>query len=91
MGLENYKQFFLIVVFLRDSDTDTTPIDTRRKQIEADIWKALFADRTRGGNARDTYFEEGTIWDEEDGRSGGLALKISVDYATLEGNPYSKG
>ncbi len=91
MGLENWQQFFLIVVWLRDSDTDTTPIDTRRNRIVADCEKELKKDLTRGGYGRDTNFHGGTMFDTDDGALGGIVLKISVDYATLYNDPYTKG
>ncbi len=88
---KNWRQFFWIVVFLRDSDEDTDPIDTRRNRIVADIQKKLTVDLTRGNFARDTNFHGGTTWDSNDGSLGGIALKISVDYATKNNDPYTKG
>jgi len=89
IGTKRWQQFFLIVVLLRDSDTDENPIDTRRNQVRADIEKKLAEDLTRGGFANDTNFHESTQWDEDEGGLGGITLKISVDYATKEDDPYT--
>ena len=91
IGLKNWRQFFLLAVYLRTSDEDTDPFDTRESRIVADIQKKLTVDLTRGDFARDTNFHGGGPWYEADGSMGGIALKISVDYATLNDDPYSKG
>ena len=90
-GTVRWRQFFLIVVLLRDSDTDTNPIDTRRNQIRADIEKKLAEDLSRGNLANDTEFHEATPFDGDQGGLGGIAVKISVDYSTMEDDPYTKG
>lgn len=91
IGLQNWRQFFLIVVLLRDSDTDTDAVDTRRNRVSADIWKELAKDLNRNSLARDTNYHGGTMFDADDRGMGGVVLKISVDYATLEDDPYTKG
>lgn len=91
LGLQNWRQFFIITVLLRDSDTDTAPVDTKRNRVAADIWKQLSTDRNRGDLARDTNYHGATIFDPDAEGMGGVSIKISVDYATLEDDPYTKG
>lgn len=90
-GTVRWRQYFLIVVLLRDSDTDTSPIDTRRNQVRADVEKKLAEDLSRNNLANNTEFHEATPFDADQGGLGGIALKISVDYSTEEDDPYTKG
>ncbi|MBN1377857.1 MAG: hypothetical protein JXA04_01325 [Gammaproteobacteria bacterium] len=85
-----WKQYFLVTVFCRDSDTDTNAIDTRRNKIRADVEKKLTEDLTRGGYAQDTNFHESAFWDEDEGGLGGVGLIVSVDYSTKINDPYTK-
>jgi len=82
---KTWRQYFVLVVFVIDSDDAATSIDTRINQVRADIAKVLQVDRTRGGYAHDTEFHESTPFDDP----GGVALKISVRYRTLINDPYT--
>ena len=87
----SWRQYFLIVVMVVESDTATASIDTRHNQIASDIEKQIMVDHTRGGNAVDTKIVEKMPFDPDDESPGGVAVKISVDYRTPVGNPYTKG
>ena len=88
IGTETWRQTFVIVVFVIDSDTETASIDTRINQVKSDIRKAIFVDTTRSGNAIDTILAGAVKFDDGEGATG-CAVYFDVLYRTVEGDPYT--
>jgi hypothetical protein len=85
-----WMQSFLLVAIVIDSDKVDTSIDTRLNTVRADIEKQLMVDLTRGGLAKNTTVEEATPFEGEPGEATGIAIKITVHYATADNDPYTK-
>ncbi len=85
-----WKQYFLLAAFVVDSESATTPIDTRLNQVAADIEKAIMVDRRRGNSTyvADTRIEDREFWYDPEARSSGVSLRVSVTYRYPDGDPY---
>ena len=88
--VQQWKQTFICLAFVIDSDTETATIETRLNQVRADIQKKLMEDTTRGGKAIDTILLGSGKFENDEG-VGGIAVGFDVQYRVLTNNPYTKG
>jgi len=89
VGMTAWYERFALVAYVIDSDTETTPMDTRTNQVRADLEKALTEDRTRGGRALDTIVRAPEFFDQGPGATG-IVVVIDVRYRTDEDDPYTQ-
>jgi len=89
-GTKEWRQFFLLVVFFVNSNTDVNPVDSRCNKVFADIITELMKDHTRDGNANYTDIHSATFYDVNDEGTVGMAVKISIDYRTKFEDPYTR-
>lgn len=85
-------QLFVVCVYLRPSDTDSVPIDTRVNRVTADVIKAISAPanwETFGGNAINARFPPPARFEHESGDHEGVCVFVDVCYRTDEKNPYN--
>ena len=85
-----WRQYFIIMAIVIDSDDASTSIDTRLNQVAADIEKKLMEDATRGANAIDTEITAKTPFADDETALTGIAIQVAVDYRTVMENPYTK-
>lgn len=81
----DWAQPFVFICFVRNSDDDNEPIDTRMNRIKADIEKKLQEDTTRGGLAYDTKIMPSERMDKNDG----ILVGALVFYRVAENDPYT--
>lgn len=89
-GSHTWKKVFGLVLYVRPSDDDTSPIDTQINRFRADVAKAMMVDHTRGGYAFDTDILDAAVVTDEDGRVQGHMLPVEVSYRYLETDPYTQ-
>ena len=89
MNYKMWRQHFVLMAIVIDSDIATDSIDTRENQVRADIEKKFAVDINRGNLAINTDFHGAIPFKAEDGANSGIAIEISVDYRTLETDPYT--
>ncbi len=81
-----WMQPFLCIAYVIDSDSSTTPIDTRKNRIRSDIEKKLREDPERGGNAWDTQIRAPESFNLGPSATG-ISVVVEVFYKTSEDNP----
>jgi len=89
-GAHTWRKVFGLVLYVRPSDTDTSPVDTKINRFRADVAKALMSDQTRGGYAVDTDVLDTAVVTDEQGRIQGHMLPVEVTYRHLETDPYTQ-
>lgn len=87
--ISRWGQSFVIAAILLQSDSASTPIDTKNNQVAADIEKKLMEDCTRGGNADDTGIDLVIPFKSTIGNTG-VWMEITVYFGTVENDPYTK-
>lgn len=89
-ALKAWRQPFVLIAFVIESDGATTPIETRINRVGADIQKKALEDPGRGNLAIDTHVQAPNIMNEGP-RFTGIIVNVEVDYRTPEDDPYTKG
>lgn len=89
-SLITWRQHFVLVAIVIDSDTASDSIDTRENAVRSDIEKKLTEDITRGGYAYDTGLLGAVPFKSDDGANSGIAIEFTVDYRTLGTDPYTQ-
>jgi len=84
-----WAQPFILMAIVRDSDDETSTVDSRLNQVESDIKKKLREDPTRGGYAISTDLMPSREFSEGRGFEG-ISVNIVVNYRTLENDPYTQ-
>lgn len=90
LGVIDWTQPFQVDVFVIDSDSATTPIDTRLNAVIADIQKKIIADPTRGGLAINTTLDEPGLFYDADTRWAGVIVEFTVRYRVNDTDPYTQ-
>lgn len=86
-GKTDYEREYLIWGEVLEAETSSTAIDTRLNRLRSSIEKALLADTTRGGYARNTRIDSVLkAWDEAGNIAGILVIAI-VHYRITETDP----
>jgi len=87
--MKAWRQTFILLAYVMESDKTTDPIDTKINRIQADIIKKIKADIKRDDNALDTIVT-GTSTGEFENAPGLAGIQIFVDvlYRTSELDPY---
>ena len=83
------NQNFFLIIITRDADDDTDPMDTRKNQIWADVFRAMRVDRTRNSLAINTTMGDFDFFTADDGSFSGVAMDVIVMYRTNQDNPYN--
>lgn len=85
-------QPFVICIYVRPSDGDSIPIDTRINRVWADVVKAITAPtawHTFGAGAINARIDPPERFDHDDGAHEGVMIVVSVLYRTSETDPYT--
>ena len=82
-----WRQQFVLIAFVSDSDTPTAPLDTLLNRVKADIRRKLMEDPQRGGLALDTLLA-GAVSFSPSPQETGVTVGFEVVYRTPENNPY---
>jgi len=85
---QNWRQHFIMQIFVIDSDDETEPIDTRLNAVWSAVVKALLADPTRGGLAIDTQIMGADFFGDEG--ITGITCDFAVDYRTQWDDPETR-
>ena len=80
-----------IDVWTRQIESDNTPTDKIINKLLADVEKALMADHTRGGSARETNLVGNVPFEAVDGSHVGIIVDIEIVYQHLRTNPETAG
>jgi len=84
-----WRQPFILMAIVIDSDDATAAIDTRINTIRADIEKKLLVEPTHGGLALDSEVAEPVYFGESDAFSG-IGVVVEVLYRTAWNDPYTQ-
>lgn len=85
-GKEEWLQPFWVNVYIMPGRADATPVDQYLNFIWADMVKALMADPTRGGLAKDTFIRAPRYITDND-EYDGFEFHFAVMYRTVLGDP----
>lgn len=81
-------QNYLLTIFIIDSEDTTSTWETRYNNVEADVWKAIMTDITRGGYAIDTEIISSEKLEEENIGTG-ITMTIAVKFRHKDDDPYT--
>ncbi|MHC4617212.1 MAG: hypothetical protein ACYTEQ_05605 [Planctomycetota bacterium] len=90
-GAQGWRQTFVLMAVVIDSDAAESSVDTRINEIKSDIRKKVRQDPTFGGSLGiiDTYWRGSAKFDDGRGLTG-VGVIIDIDYRTKEKDPYTK-
>ncbi len=71
-----------------EQDAEVIDADERLNHLQADVEKALAADRTRGGLAIDTHIRDPELFTHLGDATEGVTVNVDVHYRTNEDDPY---
>lgn len=92
--LQAWDQEFAIDLFIRESETDTTPIDKRTNDLYGKVVAALTTGtkwETWGSLAIMTTFDSLVPFSNVNGTFSGLEMTLTVTYRHRENDPYNAG
>lgn len=82
----------LLDLWVREAESSTVDSEIVINSLLGDIEKALMADITRGGYARDTKLVSSVPFETVEGEPmHGLAIELEVIYAHKQNDPYTQG
>lgn len=84
-----WRQPFMLIAYVIESDASTDPIDQRINRVRADIIKKLMDDVTRGGYAHNTTFVGSQVFASSPGVSG-VVLYVDIEYRVRSNDPYTQ-
>ena len=87
---KEWRQPYLLMALVIDSDAATTTYETRINQVKADLIKKLMTDPSRGGYALDTIPRPGIKIPENDYNWSGIVANFDVYYRTKINDPYTQ-
>lgn len=91
-NLTDCKLTVMLDLWYREAETSTADTETALNSLLGDIEKALVADITRGGYARDTKITSIVPFETVEGEPfAGLAIELEIDYANKQNDPYTAG
>lgn len=91
-GMLEWMQPFFLELYIRPSDKDATPVDTKVNMFAADVHKAIAAPNNWhawDGLAVNTFFREPSDFAAAEGEHEGIELQIDIQYRTDERDPYT--
>jgi hypothetical protein len=85
-----WMQPFLVMCWVRESESSTIPIDRRLNLLCCDVEKAMMVDPHRGGLAIDTIPRVKMYFTATDGSGEAIEYQFDVHYRTRLGDPFTR-